>query len=148
MNKEREIGRVGAQMITSALRRAAKGAGLEGLSNEARGKERMRFSQRMEGGKQAYLRGIAIVMQRYGFIQHYGIEAGRVRRGGERVRRKPRETSYRFSAHLYKRGMQGTKFLEQVVEQSGAVAYLSEAIAQERGEEIALGVKQILISDK
>ena len=140
MNREREIGRVGAQMITSALRRAAKGAGLEGLSNEARGKERMRFSQRMEGGKQAYLRGIAIVMQRYGFIQHYGIEAGR-------VRRKPRETSYRFSAHLYKRGMQGTKFLEQVVEQSGAVAYLSEAIAQERGEEIVLGVKQILTSD-
>jgi len=27
------------------------------------------------------------------------------------------------------------------------VAYLSEAIAQERGEEIALGVKQILTSD-
>ena len=140
MNKEREIGRVGAQMITSALRRAAKGAGLEGLSNEACGKERMRFSQRVGGGKQAYLRGIAIVMQRYGFIQHYGIEEGR-------VRRKPRETSYRFNAHLYKRGMQGTKFLEQVVEQSGAVAYLSEAIAQERGEEIALGVKQILTSD-
>ena len=38
--------------------------------------------------------------------------------------------------------------MEQVVEQHGAVVYLSEAIAQERGEEIALGVKQILISDK
>ena len=144
MNREREIGRVGAQMLTSALRRAARGAGLEGLSSEARAKERMRFSQRMEGGKQAYLRGIAIVMQRYGFVQHYGIEAGRVRRGGERVRRRPRETAYRFNAHLYKRGMKGTKFLENVVEQSGAVAYLSEAIAQERGEEIALGVKRRL----
>ena len=144
MNREREIGRVGAQMLTSALRRAARGAGLARLSSEARGKERMRFSQRMEGGKQAYLRGIAIVMQRYGFVQHYGIEAGRVRRGGERVRRRPRETTYRFNAHLYKRGMKGTKFLENVVAQSGAVAYLSEAIAQERGEEIALGVKRRL----
>ena len=90
------------------------------------------------------MRGIAIVMQRYGFVQHYGIEAGRVRRGGERVRRRPRETAYRFNAHLYKRGMKGTKFLENVVAQSGAVAYLSEAIAQERGEEIALGVKRRL----
>lgn len=144
MNREREIGRVGAQMLTSALRRAARGAGLSRLSSEARGKERMRFSQRMDGGKQAYLRGIAIVMQRYGFVQHYGIEAGRVRRGGERVRRRPRETAYRFKAHLYKRGMKGTKFLENVVAQSGAVAYLSEAIAQERGEEIALGVKRRL----
>ena len=144
MNREREIGRVGAQMLTSALRRAARGAALARLSSEARGKERMRFSQRMEGGKQAYLRGIAIVMQRYGFVQHYGIEAGRVRRGGERVRRRPRETAYRFNAHLYKRGMKGTKFLENVVAQSGAVAYLSEAIAQERGEEIALGVKRRL----
>ena len=90
------------------------------------------------------MRGIAIVMQRYGFIQHYGIEAGRVRRGGERVRRRPRETTYRFNAHLYKRGIQGRNFLEDVVAQSGAVAYLSEAIAQERGEEIALRVKQRL----
>ena len=144
MNREREIGRVGAQMLTSALRRAARGAGLARLSSEARGKECMRFSQRVEGGKQAYLRGIAIVMQRYGFVQHYGIEAGRGRRGGERVRRRPRETTYRFNAHLYKRGIQGRNFLKDVVAQSGAVAYLSEAIAQERGEEIALRVKRRL----
>ena len=147
---EKEIGKKAANMLKSSLRNASVkrfGSHLRGGKEsikEATTAVRMRYSQRIEGGKQGYLKGIALKMVKHGFIQHYGIDQGSVRKGGTRTRLKPKETTYHFNAHLYKRGMEAKPFIDTTVENSGAVDYLAEEIPKERSEEILIYIKEQL----
>lgn len=141
MNEE-EIGYKAAAMLQSALRNETSR-----FSRHIRNKEeslqntqavpRFRTSERIEGYKQQYLKGIAIKMHRHGFVLHYGIESGRLRKSHERTRHKPRETKYRVEAHLYRKGQKEQPFIDKVVNDSQVLEYLATAISQARGEEIA-----------
>ena len=140
MNEE-EIGYKAAAMLQSALRNETSR-----FSRHIRNKEeslqntqavpRFRTSERIEGYKQQYLKGIAIKMHRHGFVLHYGIESGRLRKSHERTRHKPRETKYRVEAHLYRKGQKEQPFIDKVVKDSQVLDYLATAISQARGEEI------------
>lgn len=140
MNEE-EIGYKAAAMLQSALRNETSR-----FSRHIRNKEeslqntqavpRFRTSERIEGYKQQYLKGIAIKMHRHGFVLHYGIESGRLRKSHERTRHKPRETKYRVEAHLYRKGQKEQPFIDKVVNDSQVLDYLATAISQTRGEEI------------
>jgi len=81
MNEEKEIGKKAALMLQSSLRGETGkfGKHVRGDKNalqNAQAKPRYRTSKRMDGTKQQYLKGIAIVMGRHGFVLHYGIEKG------------------------------------------------------------------------
>lgn len=140
MNEE-EIGYKAAAMLQSALRNETSR-----FSRHIRNKEeslqntqavpRFRTSERIEGYKQQYLKGIAIKMHRQGFVLHYGIESGRLRKSHERTRHKPRETKYRVEAHLYRKGQKEQPFIDKVVNDSLVLEYLATAISQARSEEI------------
>ena len=140
MNEE-EIGYKAAAMLQSALRNETSR-----FSRHIRNKEeslqntqavpRFRTSERIEGYKQQYLKGIAIKMHRQGFVLHYGIESGRLRKSHERTRHKPRETKYRVEAHLYRKGQKEQPLIDKVVNDSLVLEYLATAISQARSEEI------------
>lgn len=141
MNEEKEIGKKAAVMLQSSLRGETGkfgkhvGGDKNALQN-AQAKPRYRTSKHMDGTKQQYLKGIAIVMGRHGFVLHYGIESGRLRKSHERTRHKPRETKYRVEAHLYRKGQKEQPFIDKVVNDSQVLDYLATAISQARGEEI------------
>lgn len=141
MNEEKEIGKKAAVMLQSSLRGETGkfGKHVRGDKNalqNAQAKPRYRTSKRMDGTKQQYLKGIAIVMGRHGFVLHYGIEKGRLRKAHERTRHKPRETKYRVNAHGYRKGQPKHPFIQKVVDNSRAMEYLAKELAQARGEEI------------
>ena len=141
MNDEKEIGNKAAAMLQSALRSETSrfGKHVRGDKNalqNAQAKPRFRTSKRIDGTKQQYLKGIAIVMGKHGFVYHYGIEQGRLRKAHERTRHKPKETKYRVNAHSYRKGQPKRPFIQRVVDNSRAVEYLATEIAQVRGEEI------------
>lgn len=141
MNEEKEIGKKAAVMLQSSLRGETGkfGKHVRGDKNalqNAQAKPRYRTSKRMDGTKQQYLKGIAIVMGRHGFVLHYGIEKGRLRKAHERTRHKPRETKYRVNAHGYRKGQPKRPFIQKVVDNSRAMEYLAKKLAQARGEEI------------
>ena len=127
MESEKEIGKKAAILLRGSLQ----------------GEVSTRFGGHLSGGK-AYLKGIAIKMPRHGFIQHYGIEASRVRAGGTRTREKPKQTTYFFRAHLYSKGMKEKPFINDAIEASEAVAYLAEELPKQRGEELLIFIKQQL----
>ena len=145
MNDEKSVGKTAAALLGAALKRAARSQGLVELSGKAVAKPRYRYSARMEGGKQAYLKGLAIRMERYGFIRHYGISAGRARSGGVRTRSDGK--SYRFRAHLYKKGMAAKPKIEKAIGQSQVVPFLAKLIPQIRGEEIVTRIKELMTND-
>ena len=140
MNEE-EIGYKAAAMLQSALRNETSKFSRHLRKNEeslqnAQAVPRFRTSERIEGYKQEYLKGIAIKMPRHGFVLHYGIESGRLRKSHQRTRHKPRETKYRVEAHLYRKGQKEQPFIDKVVNDSQVLDYLATAISQARGEEI------------
>ena len=150
MEREKEIGKKAATLLKSSLQEKVSSrfsghlsGGKESLQN-ATAVARMRYSKRADGGKKAYLKGIAIKMARHGFIQHYGIEKERVRAGGIRTREKPKQTTYFFRAHLYSKGMKEKPFIDDAIEASGAVDYLAEELPKERGEELLIFIKKKL----
>ena len=135
MNEEKEIGKKAASMLQSSLRGETGkfGKHVRGDKNalqNAQAKPRYRTSKRMDGTKQQYLKGIAIVMGRH------GIEKGRLRKAHERTRHKPRETKYRVNAHGYRKGQPKRPFIQKVVDNSRTMEYLATELAQVRGEEI------------
>ena len=140
MNEE-EIGYKAAAMLQSALRNETSRFSRH-IRNEEKSLQniqavpRFRTSERIEGYKQQYLKGIAIKMSRHGFVLHYGIESGRLRKSHQRTRHKPRETKYRVEAHLYRKGQKEQPFIDKVVNDSQVLDYLATAISQARGEEI------------
>lgn len=147
---EETIGKKAATMLENSLRSTTSRFSAHIRTNtskrikDVQAFHRMRTSKRQNGSKQKYLRGIAIVMVRHGFVQHYGIQAGRVRAGGERTRRKPRETTYKFRSHLYKKGMKAQPFIDEAVQNSRAVEYLAQELPQMRGEELIVHIKKYL----
>lgn len=150
MEREKEIGKKAATLLRGSLQGKISArfsghlsGGKESLQN-ATTIARMRYSKRADGAKQAYLKGIAVKMPRHGFIQHYGIEASRVRAGGTRTREKPKQKTYFFRAHLYSKGMKEKPFIDEAIEASEAVAYLAEELPKQRGEELLIFIKKQL----
>lgn len=145
---EKKIGDKAALMLQNALRSSAGrfGSHLRGDKHikDVEAKSRVRNSKRQDGTKQPYLRGVAVVMVRHGFVQHYGIEVGRIRKGSERTRRKPKETKYSFRSHRYSKGMKAQPFIDEAVKNSGAVEYIARELPKVRGEELLVYVKKYL----
>jgi len=83
--------------------------------------------------RSTYLRAISIVMEPHGYIMHYGVNINR--NAGSRTRGKPKHTTYHFKNHYMKQTAK--PFLDSVIQRSGVVAFISQKIAESRGEEIA-----------
>ena len=140
MNEE-EIGYKAAAMLQSALRNETSRFSRhirndDNALRNATAEPVLPNSNRKEGYQQKYLRGLKIKMHRHGFVLHYGIESGRLRKSHQRTRHKPRETKYRVEAHLYRKGQKEQPFIDKVVNDSQVLDYLATAISQARGEEI------------
>lgn len=82
------------------------------------------------GNRSTYLRAISIKMSKHGYIRHYGVDISRS--AGSRTRNG---TTYHFRNHMMKQPAK--PFLDEVLRRSGVLNFVSEKIAEARGEEIA-----------
>ena len=146
---EKQLGKKAATMLESALKnqtsRFASHIQHSGKKiQDVQTKAKMKTSKRMDGNKQKYLRGIAIVLARHGFIQHFGIKPKTLRKHSERTRKKPRTTTYLFHTHYYKKGMKAQPFIDTAVTKSGVIDFISQELPKIRGEEIVLQIRKFL----
>lgn len=90
-----------------------------------------------------YMRSLSVVLPKHGFVQHFGVDT--VRSSAERTRHKPKTTTYTYRTHYFNlKAKQHLGFIDKAVTQSQVIGYLSSAITQARGEEIALNIKNQL----
>lgn len=147
---DRAIGKAAADKLSAALRSKTSSFAehVKGKKEgEASLKDAIAVARLKQYGliknntKSHYLRAISIVMEKHGFVRHYGVHKNRA--AGIRKRTKPNTKEYGFKSHMMNQPAQ--PFIDQVISNSGAVNYLAEKIAENRGEEIA---NEIVISLK
>lgn len=147
-NNEREIGKKAEQMLEASLRQKVSGfrshvnrsddsKSLKDATARARLKK---YGSRRNGNLTHYMRSLAIVMPRHGFIQHFGVD--KVRAGGTRERTKPNTITYGFKSHVMK--MNAQPFINSAVDSSGVVDFVMENITRVRSEELLVEVRRIL----
>lgn len=83
-----------------------------------------------------YLRAISIVMPKHGFIRHFGVDINRA--SGQRTRQNPRSFQYHYRSHPMKQAAR--PFLEEAIQSSGVIAFVTQKITESRGEEIAQNI--------
>lgn len=144
---EREIAKKAEQMLESSLRsktsrfanhvRGADEVSLKDATAKAKVKK---YGLVRNGTAKYYMRSLGIKMARHGFIQHYGVDT--VRQSGERTRKKPKETTYRFRHHIM--NMKPTPFIDSAVDDSGVVPFVLENVTKHRSEEILVHIKRTI----
>lgn len=145
---ELQVARKAEQMLESALRQKTSGFAehlnrpVEQVSlKDATAKAKVKQYGRVKNGTKArYMRSLSIVMEKHGFVQHFGID--NTRDGGTRTRKIPKETTYSFKSHLM--NMKAKPFINQAVESSGVVPFVMENITKLRSKELLFYVKKVL----
>lgn len=139
---EQVIAKKAEQMLTSALQRKTKSSFKDhynGNSGKASIKEAFaksvvkRYGKKKDGNQQIFMRRLVIRMARHGFVQHYGVNTTRA--GAERVRTKPKSTSYFYEAHKF--NMKATPFISEVIQQSKVVDFVVDNITELRAKNFA-----------
>lgn len=144
---EKEVAAKAEKMLESALRnkihtlrihlnmddRFPSIADATAESNFTRNKGKKRFDGVTEFSR------LSITMQKHGYIQHYGIERGTARKGGERKAESGK--TYSFKSHVYKKGMEEQDYIADAVASSGVVNFVLSEIAGIRGKHILLQMR-------
>ena len=87
-----------------------------------------------------YMNRLSIKMGTHGFIHHYGDQG--TRKGGERTRKKPRNTTYSFRTHEW--NLPSRDYIDDAIKQSGVIPFVMENVTKLRGEEIMVYLKNFL----
>lgn len=155
MRNEKEIGKKAEQMLQDALRQKVSGF-YQHVNGGEKSKERLeketkavakikRYNPSGENPQvHYYLRSLAIKMQKWGFIQHYGVDT--IRAGGHRTRTKPKTTKYGYKAHHM--NMAARPFIDRAIDESGVVPFVLQKVTEMRGQEVMAYVKGILESEE
>lgn len=141
---DREIAKKAAKMLSAALRsktgsfaehvnRPADKASLKDSEAVSRLKK---YGLVKNGNKQFYLRAVSIKMPKHGFIRHYGVNHRRA--AGQRTRKDPKITTYSFKDHMM--NQTAKPFLTQAIDTSGVLPYVTNAIAENRANEVAQNI--------
>ena len=147
-NNEREVAKKAEQMLEAALRSKTSTFKEHLQRNEgdlslkkATAKARLKkYGSRKNGNITHYMRSLAVVMPRHGFIQHFGVDA--TREGGSRQRSKPNNIRYDFKSHTMK--MKPQPFINSAIESSGVVDFVMQNVTKIRSEELLFEVKKIM----
>lgn len=138
---ELAIAKKAEQMLTKALQNKTqffaehynKKEGEKSLK-EAFAKAKVKtYGKKRSGNQRIFMRNLSIKMPQHGFIQHYGVDT--IRKGGDRKRKKPKATVYHFAAHYF--NMKASPFIDEAIEQSKVISFVSENIADVRGKAFA-----------
>ncbi|MFL9834979.1 hypothetical protein [Chryseobacterium terrae] len=135
---DKQIGIQASGRLTAALRGKTRGFAnhYNGVSREKSLREATavprykNYGLVRNGNRNTYLRAISLKMSKHGYIRHYGVDVSRS--AGSRERNG---TVYHFRNHMMKQTAK--PFIDEVIRRSGVVNFVSEKIAESRGEEIA-----------
>lgn len=144
---ERQVAKKAEQMLQFALRSKTAGfkahiskenkPSLKEVTAKARVKK---YGLVRQGTAKYYMRRLDIKMAKHGFVQHYGVDT--VRAGGERTRKIPKQTTYRYKHHYF--NMKATPFIDGAIESSGVVPFVLDNITRLRTEEVFVHIKKFL----
>lgn len=99
-----------------------------------------KYGTSQSGTEQLYFTKLAIKMGKHGFIQHFGINT--TRSGGTRTRKRPRNISYSYRSHPMV--LEGKPFINDAVDTSRVVDFVTSEICRLRSERIFATVRQLL----
>lgn len=136
---DKQIGTQAAGRLSAALRGKTRSftthynGGTEKLISSKAVARFKSYGLTRNGTKSTYLRAISIRMPKHGYIRHYGVDINR--NSGSRTRTRPKNKTYHFKNHMMKQ--RPRPFLDEVIQRSRVVEFVSEKIAEQRGAEIA-----------
>lgn len=99
-----------------------------------------KYGTSQSGTEKFYFTKLAIKMGKHGFIQHFGINT--TRSGGTRTRKKPRNFTYSYRSHPM--DMEGHPFINDAIDSSRVVDFVTSEVCRLRSERIFATVRQIL----
>lgn len=134
---EKEVGREAAKMLKSELTAKIRTAGLN-LSSEKGSISKASTSYRMVYGEPKYLRGIAIVMPKHGFIQSHGVNTTRT----SHIFKSSKGSFFTRKQHSFK--MKKSPILQDLMDGTNVVDFVADEISRLRGDEVVLKIKQYL----
>ena len=136
---DKQIGTQAAGRLSAALRGKTRSftthynGGAEKLVSSKAVARFKTYGLTRNGTKSTYLRAISIRMPNHGYILHYGADINR--NAGSRTRNRPKNKTYHFKNHMMKQ--RPRPFLDEVIQRSRVVEFVSEKIAENRSSELA-----------
>jgi len=146
-NSEKDIAARAERMLTNGLRAKTSGFASHVRNTpkdkslkDAVGVAKLKTYGSAAGGTKTYMTTLSIKMAKHGFIQHHGVD--NQRNGGSRTRKKPKDTTYNFSAHYFK--MPEKPFINAAINQSNVIPFVMENLVRFRSEELLFEVRRII----
>lgn len=145
---EKRIAQIAEQKLTAAMSQRIGSLGFkqhaqgdQGIISKTKGRGDYKLGAAPGGKVKYYMNGLALVMPRHGFIQHYGATGTREDIKG-RTRYKPKTTTYHFANHRF--NLPAKSFIDDAIAQSGVVDFVMLNISKIRTQDVFVKLKNFI----